>query len=316
VKLRLALLALPLVVACVKRAPSPPPPPEIVDVRVNYRSQGQPGAPVLDVAALGATARTTIAAASGLIVHEDAGSDAPKDARARRYKLRVDVALEGGIDDKSKEGVMHALVSAQLIPVGAEPGALSFEQQALAEARFNSARHDADWQGHATRAVKDCVTGVGARVKLAAGNAPAIVAAIDGNDDDLREEAMRIAAERHVKEAVPPLLRRLKSDEPAERDRAIGALSEIGDARAVRPLTEVAKFYDVTDLPKVLDALATIGGPEARSYLEFVASGHDSPEMRELAKQALLHLDRREAERRRDLGAPSTRRTRHFFNPP
>jgi hypothetical protein len=310
VKLRVALVALPLVLGCVKRAPPPPPPPEIIDVRVSYREAAEPGAPPLDLASLGATARVAIGGV--MIVHEDAGSDPPRDARARRYKLRVDVALEGGLDKKGKKGVMHALVASRLIPVGAEPGAMSFEQQALAEATFDPARKgEPDWQAHATRTVKDCVTGLGARVKLADGNAPAIAAAIDGDDEDLREEAMRIAAERHVKEAVPPLLRRLKSEEPALRDRAIGALSEIGDARAVRPLTEVAKFYDVTDLPKVLDALATIGGAEARSYLEFVADGHDNPEMRELAKQALGHLDRREAERRRDLGAQDTRLSRH-----
>jgi hypothetical protein len=310
VKLRVALVALPLLVGCVKRAPSPPPPPEIIDVRVSYRDAAQPGAPALDVSALGATARAAIAGT--MVVHEDAGSDPPRDARARRYKLRVDVALEGGIDNKTHKGVMHALVAAKLIPVGAEPGAMSFEQQALAEGTFDPKhKGEPDWQAHATRTVKDCVTGLSARVKLADGNAQAIVAAIDGDDEDLREEAMRIAAERQVKEAVPPLLRRLKSEEPALRDRAIGALSEIGDARAVRPLTEVAKFYDVTDLPKVLDALATIGGPEARSYLEFVASGHDSSEMRELAKQALAHLDRREAERRRDLGTAATWLSRH-----
>jgi hypothetical protein len=310
VKLCLALVALPLLGACVKRAPSPPPPPEIIDVRVTYRDQGQPGAPPLDVSAISSTARAAIAGA--MIVHEDAGSDAPKDARARRYKLRVDVALEGGIDKKTHQGVMHALVAAKLVPVGAEPGAMSFEQQALAEGTFDPNRKgEPDWQAHATRTVKDCVSGLGARVKLADGNAAAIAAAIDGSDEDLREEAMRIAGERRVKEAVPSLLKLLKSEEPALRDRAIGTLAEIGDARAVRPLTEVAKFYDVTDLPKVLDALATIGGPEARSYLEFVASGHDNPEMRELAKQALTHLDRREAERRRDLGAAATRLSRH-----
>jgi len=112
---------------------------------------------------------------------------------------------------------------------------------------------------------------------------------------------MRLAAERKEAAAVPSLVKRLKSDDHAVRDRAIGALAAIGDTRAVRPLTEVAKFNDLGDLPKVLDALATIGGPEARSYLEFVASGHDSSEMRDLAKEALVHLDRRQAEKMRDM---------------
>ena len=304
-----ALVALSLV-ACIKRAPAPPPPPEVTEVRLRYRGEGVEGAPALDLPSLAAAARASITSATGMAVHEDAGADPPKDARARHWRLRVEVALEGGVDKKSGKGVMHALVSSSLQQVGADPGALSFEQQALAERVFTPGADEPAWQAHAERSVRDCVAGLGARVKLAAGNAAAIAAAIDGSDDDLREEAMRIAGERRVKEAVPPLIKRLKGDDAALRDRAIGTLAEIGDPRAVRPLTEVAKFYDVTDLPKVLDALATIGGDEARSYLEFVGSGHDNPEMRELAKTALGHLDRREAERRRDLGQ-STAISRH-----
>src|SRR5262249_46615106 len=64
VKLRIALLALPLCLGCVKRTPAPPS-PEIVDVRVSYRGAGQPDAPPLDVSALAATARDTIASAAG-----------------------------------------------------------------------------------------------------------------------------------------------------------------------------------------------------------------------------------------------------------
>jgi len=92
---------------------------------------------------------------------------------------------------------------------------------------------------------------------------------------------------------VPALIRLLRSDDAAMRDRAIGALAAIRDRRAVKPLTEVARFRDVSDLPKVLDAVAAIGGDEARSYLEFVASGHEDLEIREIAKQALGHLEQR-----------------------
>ncbi len=104
---------------------------------------------------------------------------------------------------------------------------------------------------------------------------------------------------------MPSLVKLLKSEDHDTRDRAIGALQEIGDKRAVRPLTEVARFRDLSDLPKVLDALAAIGGDEARSYLEFVASGHDSVEIRDLAKQALTHLERRQNPP--DLGAAGRR---------
>jgi hypothetical protein len=243
-------------------------------------------------------ARDAVGVASGLVVREDGGVD---DKR-RRYRLRVELEIGAAEDQKTKKGNLRALVDARLSPLGGEPGVLTFAQTALAERPFDVGKPgEPAWQAHAERAVRDCVSGVGARVKLAAGDARAIVAALDGSDEDLRDVAIRLAAERREATAVPSLIRRLKSDDHAVRDRAIGALAAIGDVRAVRPLTEVAKFNELGDLPKVLDALATIGGAEARSYLEFVASGHESAEMRDLAKQALVHLERREAERRRDM---------------
>lgn len=295
----LALCALAALGGC-KKQPAAPPPPEIAEVRVIYKGAELPGAPKLDVAALTAAARAAIASSSGVPVREDGGVDGSN--RARRYRLRVELEIGSAEDPVAKRGNLRALVDAKLQPIGGEPGALSFEQSALAERAYTPGKPgEPGWQAHAEHAIRDCVGGVGARVKLASGDVQAIIAAIDGSDDDLREEGMRLAAERKEPRAVPSLIRRLKSDDHAERDRAIGALAAIGDARAVRPLTEVAKFNDLTDLPKVLDALATIGGPEARSYLEFVASGHDNAEMRDLAKEALVHLDRRAAAKSRDL---------------
>jgi hypothetical protein len=274
----------------------------VAEVRVVYRGQQAVGAPALDLAKLSAVARTAISSSAAMAVHEDGGTAA--DPQRRRYRLRVELEIGAAEDPRAKHGNLRALVTARLSPLGDAPGALSFEQTALAEREYTvGAPGEPAWQAHAERAIGDCVAGVGARVKLAAGDAKALVAAIDGSDDDLRDEAIRLAAERRDAAAVPALIRRLKGNDRAVRDHALGALATIGDARAVRPLTEVAKFQDVGDLPKVLDALATIGGSEARAYIEFVASGHESQEMRDLAKQALAHLDRREAERRRDLGA-------------
>jgi hypothetical protein len=300
VRFACALCAL-AVVGCKKPAPAPP--PEVAEVRVVYQGQEAAGAPKLDLGALTAVARAAIATSSGVPVREDGGVDgAPHDPRQRRYRLRVELEIGAAEDERAHRGNLRALVTARLSPIGGEPGALRFEQTALAERAYVPGKPgEPAWQAHAERAVRDCVGGVGARVKLAAGDTGAIVAAIGGSDDDLRDEGVRLAAERKETAAVPALIKLLKSDDHAVRDRAIGALAAIGDGRAVRPLTEVAKFNELGDLPKVLDALATIGGPEARSYLEFVASGHESQEMRDLAKEALTHLERRQAERARDL---------------
>ena len=275
-----ALLLLVVLGGC-KQKPQAPPTPMVVEVRVLDRTP--PELPALDPAALTRAAAKVIGE-SGLPV-VDGGTGAP-------FKLRVEVRLDGA--EEGEKGVMRAFVLAKLTPVNAPPGALGFEQGGVAERVYEKAKlgdRDAAFRTHAARAVEDVVRGVGARAKLARGSTAELVAALAGSDEDLRDEAMRISGERKEKEAVAPLITLLKNDDPAVRDRAIGALSEIGDGRAVKPLTEVARFRETAELPKVLDALASIGGDEARSYLEFVASGHDNPEMRELAKQALTHLE-------------------------
>jgi hypothetical protein len=281
------VLAVLLAAACKPKAPPPPSIiPGVVEVRVTSRTPDEAGLPPLDLAELTATAARTIGA-SGLPVVD--GGVGPG-----KLKLRVEVRLDGAEDAASGKGVMRAFVVAKLTPVGE---GLPFEQAAVAERMYEiKTRGDATaaWRAHAHRAVEDVVRGVGARARLARGDAAGIVAALSGSDEDLRDEAMRVAGERRERAAVPQLIVLLKSEDRAVRDRALGALASIGDPRAVRPLTEVAHFRDVTELPKVLDALSAIGGDEARAYLEFVASGHENPEMRELAKTALSHLERRQ----------------------
>src|SRR5438094_70149 len=112
---------------CKKSTPPPAGPPEVVDVAVVDRT-AQPDQVGLDLAALTARAADTIGKAGGMHV-SDGGAEASK----RRYKLRVEVRTEGAEDAAAKKGVMRALVTARLVPVGAEVGALSFEQTAVGE---------------------------------------------------------------------------------------------------------------------------------------------------------------------------------------
>jgi hypothetical protein len=280
-----ALFVITALAGC-KHKPAAPLRNEIVEVRVVDRTPE--GLPAPDTAALTQAAARVIGESGMPVV--DGGAGAP-------FKLRVEVRLDGA--EEGERGVLRAFVIARILPVGGPPGALSFEQAAVAERVYDKKAlgdRDAAFAAHARRAVEDVVRGVGARAKLARGSAADLLAALSGSDEDLREEATRIAAERKEKEAVPALLQLLKSDDRPTRDRAIGALAAIGDARAVKPLTEVAQFRELSELPKVLDALGSIGGDEARAYLEFVASGHERPEMRELAKDALKHLDARRGE--------------------
>ena len=106
--------------------------------------------------------------------------------------------------------------------------------------------------------------------------------------------AVGIAGVRHVREAVPALIKLLKHKSQEVADPAIGALVAIGDRRAVRPLTRLTKFSDTAKMAKLIDGIGSLGGREALEYLEFVASGHEDADIRNMATEALERLKRRE----------------------
>ncbi len=271
-------------IGCKPKVVPAPPPPRIVEVRVVDRTPAEEGS-ALDTHALEARAAKVIAETSGLPV-ADGGV-----AGAVAFKLRVELRVQPGEDEKHKR-MMRALVTVKLSPQEGA-GLLAYDQTAVAERELD-AKGDGGVAGAAQalaeRAMSDVVRGVGARVKLASADVAALGTALDGADDELRLEALRVAGERRERAVVPAVVRLLKSEDRDVRDRAVGTLASIRDPRAVKPPTGVARSRDLGDLPMVLDALAAIGGDEARAYLEFVASGHDNLEIRELAKKALSHL--------------------------
>ena len=111
----------------------------------------------------------------------------------------------------------------------------------------------------------------GAR-KLARRPPAAIRAALRADGGELREQAIRIAGERKLRDEVPALLDLLDNPNEAMRDAALGALIEIGDRRAVTALAKSRSLHDRREMRKIIEAIATLGGDEALDYLSFVAA--------------------------------------------
>jgi hypothetical protein len=120
-----------------------------------------------------------------------------------------------------------------------------------------------------------------------------------GAEKDLQRlaAAVEIVAVRRVKTTVPPLIALLRHKDNRISDRAIGALMAIGDRRAIKPLTELADLRDTEHMAKILDAIGTIGGQEAKDYLEFVSTGHEDTDIRNIASEALERMKRKESQR-------------------
>ncbi len=125
-----------------------------------------------------------------------------------------------------------------------------------------------------------------------------VLAEIAGDEEasaDTRATAIRILGERESTGAVPTLVSTLEltgSDDPLFED-LVGALSRIGDERASPSLVKAFGRAETWQAVIIVEALGSTGGEEARQFLVVVASGHDSPVVKERAKHALTSMDKR-----------------------
>lgn len=122
------------------------------------------------------------------------------------------------------------------------------------------------------------------------------IKALTDPEREVRVGAARMLAAQRRREAVEPLCGILSHEDVETSAAALDALVEIGDDRAIPCLVRWAGDNE-TRLALVVEALAVIGGPNALSVLELMASEHQSPVIRQLA---------REAETRARTAAPSS----------
>lgn len=253
---------------------------DALDVRVHVL--GPDALPVPDQAELQQLTAAAITASPAAFAYDPTGKPSTK----------LVVTLEIGW----QPGTLHSQTRATLEPRAEDAGTMRITREAQLE-KANAATFPTldEVRSHLRRALALTVGSAVASERLWLGPPEAIRAAITSKDPDLRLDAMEFAGLRHDREAVPALIATLKSEDEAQRDRAVGALAELGDVRAVHPLAELAKLDDVEELPKIIDSVARIGGPEAEAYLTLVAEAHQLSDIREMAKRALEHLVSRAA---------------------
>jgi hypothetical protein len=223
--------------------------------------------------------------------------DAPPGVRFRPVKLAIGYRVDVAPPDKAKKqpALGRAMMSIEQSwqdsdedrPV--EEDVICADELAAGE----------DGRAAAPRLV-DCaagkaIAGLIEKEKVRRGDEQAVVTALASDDPGLRQVALAAVADRRIAGALDALIKLLKSDDPPTRDGALGALMALKDPRAVKPIIDLAPFDDLAMMRLIIDAVGAIGGDEAKSYLELVASGHDVPEIRDLAKQALDRMATRSA---------------------
>jgi hypothetical protein len=293
---------------------APPPDPALGQVLVEDLTPPTDRPARLDTETLSAHLRSRLLA-TGLFASATAAGG---DAGARpSVRARAAIALEAA--EVEKKGVARVALRLRLETRPSDaPGAIDENLQAQAEqlypvtptaprrtARGGRARPAPDAAQEAPnqalfdqlviRVANDLIDGFAARLKLRRGAPAAIHAALVGDGGELKEEAIRVAGQRKLRDEVPTLLTLLNHPDEPIRDAALGALIEMKERRAVPELTKTRSLRDRREMRKILDAIAILGGEEAVDYLSFVAQTHDDEEIRNLATAAKARLDRRNA---------------------
>jgi hypothetical protein len=281
-RLRAALAIAGALLGCHRGSPSPP-------VRVGALEVVDRSSPAI-VDRADVTRRVAAALRKGGFevppeVERGAGERGQKDWRCR---AEVAAAAEG----QGAGSVAHAWaqIECSLPEVSAEPlSARALGDQPLS----GEGDAKAKLQTLAARLAEDTTALVVKQERLRTGPVAELQRALADPDADVRRQAVRAAAQRRAREAVPALINLLDDSEADLHDMALGALADIADPNAVKPLTSRVKFQDTEELRKILDPVAAMGGEEARAFLEFVASGHEDADIRKLARRALERMERR-----------------------
>ena len=305
-----ALTGMSATAGCHRKAARPPaaapaPRPTLGAIVIENLSLPRSDSDRIDAVALERDLREALMA-SGMFAASGADGGAAPTARAR-------IAVTAETVELATKGEARAQVRVRVDSKPSDaPGAVGFDVGGQGVEPYTVPAKPAKEKAHggaaaqppetpsltvlATHIARDLIEGVAARHRLQDGAPAAVHAALVADGGELREEAIRIAGERQLRDEVPALLKLLGDDDEAVRDAALGALIAMRDRRAVRELTQSRSLRDRREMRKIIEAISILGGQEADEYLSFVAATHDDDEIRGEAAAARARLQRREAE--------------------
>lgn len=131
-----------------------------------------------------------------------------------------------------------------------------------------------------------------AKEELRQGEDPAVLAGLGSDDSDVVLWSLELVADRKLRGGFDRALALLEAKDAGVRAGALRALVALKDPRAVGPLAKMANFSNPEELRMVVEAVSAIGGDEAAEFLEYVATGHSDPDLRNRAREGLERIGR------------------------
>jgi HEAT repeat protein len=234
--------------------------------------------------ALGRTASRLFDAAPGFVPARGARPG------VRRFLATVDVqgaeALAGG---PSGGAVAHVVIAVELTPVDGNPALREMGRAAEPVGTEPDALRAA-LERAAAAALGRAVGAFSVQLAAEQKRTPELVKDLSSPEARVRDHAVRVLADRGARDAVPPLMARLRDSDPEVAERAVGALAQLRDARAVPALIELAHHRDGPYVANLAHVVGDIGGADAKAWLLTMASGHPDEVVRVAAREALTEM--------------------------
>jgi HEAT repeat protein len=235
---------------------------------------------------LGRTASQLLDALPGFVPARDARSS------ARRFVGRVDIVGAEALAGGSGGAVAHVVLTVELTPRDGEPSLRETGRAAEPIGTGPGALREA-LERAARVALERAARGFSVQLAAERKGTEELVKDLSSPEARVRDQAVRVLADRGEREAVPTLVARLRDPDPEVAERTVGALAQLRDPRAVPALIALAHHREGPYVVNLVHVVGDIGGPDAKAWLLTLASGHPDEVVRGAAREALNEMSAR-----------------------
>jgi hypothetical protein len=209
--------------------------------------------------------------------------------RTSRLRVYAHLAPDGAT------GQLHTAVSAQIDQGETVP--LAWDVTSVAPASGVPSIPDEVYEDALRRALAEALGALDRQARVIRRDPAGLVDALEVPDPPVRVAAADVLGHRRHRPAVDALCRLLADSDDRVFEAALRALVAIRDQRAVPCITRHASGGS-RRLERVIEATSELGGNESMAFLAAVASDHDSPRVRGLARAGAKRIEGRAASSR------------------
>ncbi len=269
-------------------------PPSVTRLDVRDRTpKSRHPAPGVSATRLQELVRATLRANTNFDVPEvDAKPDRSDERATYRASVEISLSRQAAPAAIASGGIGLAHVYIQMDRISGGEGIESHGAEASAERPevADEAAKEEFWVELLRDATRRAFHLVALQVAARSESATRLKAELSAEDAAVRQEAARELGRRGDRSALEEIAALLDDPQQDVVLASVGALTSLRDVRAARALIASTRGRSNQYLVAVIAALRTLGGVESEAYLDALATGHGSHDIKSRATRALLDV--------------------------